>query len=332
MRSFTMTSSGKRIALTGATGFMGQFLVPKLLARGYTVRVLLKKEPENYQPSISPESPFGLYEHAVVGDLTNSHGLKKALEGVDFVVHCAGLAHAFDKADEEPYQRINNHATQHLSALAAKQGVKRFIMMSSVRAQSGPTAQTVLTEDDPFLPTDAYGRSKRDAEIFLNQEFRDSQMDWVALRPVLTYGDSVKGNMARLIKMAKWPLPLPVGSLSGRRSVLSLENLEDAVAYVLKTDGFLRRSFLVADDEPLTLGEMIEALRKGMQCKAPVINFPESLLSLAACAFGKKEILSRIAHSLEVETTALKVLGWTPLHSSKEGLEKLGQSVRLSDS
>src|SRR5215813_15621150 len=110
--------------------------------------------------------------------------------------------------------------------------VRRFVFLSSIRAQSGPVANEVLTEDMEPRPTDAYGRSKLDAERGL----ADVSIDWVAMRPVLVYGPGVKGNMAALLKLAANPLPLPFRSLPGRRSLLSVDNLVVAVDTVLRAD------------------------------------------------------------------------------------------------
>ena len=91
--------------------------------------------------------------------------------------------------------------------------------MSSIRAQSGPTAEGALTEAREPRPTDAYGRSKLAAE----QGLAASGLDWVALRLGLVYRPGVEGNMARLIKLARSPYPLPLAGLKTEHSLLGLE-------------------------------------------------------------------------------------------------------------
>ena len=111
-----------------------------------------------------------------------------------------------------------SEATVKFARAAERARVKRFVFLSSIRAQSGPTAEGVLTEEREPRPTDAYGRSKLAAE----QGLAETALDWVALRLALVYGPGVEGNMARLIKLARSPYPLPLAGLilcvSGRLS------------------------------------------------------------------------------------------------------------------
>jgi len=215
------------IALTGATGFIGQYLLREMPKRGYRVRALLRR------PASMPVQTSS----AVIGDLTRPQNMSAALEGVDAVVHSAGLAHAMSGIPENDYRLINTEATVRLARAARRAGAKRFVFLSSIRAQCGPTADTVLTEAAESRPTDAYGRSKLAAERGL----AELDLDWVSLRAVLIYGPGVKGNMAQLIKLVRSPFPLPLASLTARRSLLALENLSAAIETVLAAPGTLRR-------------------------------------------------------------------------------------------
>src|SRR6516225_297752 len=197
---------------------------------------------------------------AVVGDLARPQNMAAALADADAVIHSAGVAHAMSGLPEDDYRVLNTEATIALARAAQRAGVKRFIFLSSIRAQSGPTAEHVLTEDLAPQPTEAYGRSKLAAE----QGLAELDLDWVALRLVLVYGAGVKGNMAELVRFARAPYPLPLGALRGRRSLLALDNLVAAIDTVLAAPGRLRRPFLVADPAALTIPEMITAL-----CRRP---------------------------------------------------------------
>src|SRR6266852_8357525 len=186
------------VALTGATGFIGQCLLRDLPKRGYRLRVLLRR------PSVVPMECAS----AVVGDLARPQNMAAALADVGAVIHSAGLAHAMSGVPEDDYRMLNTDATLRLARAAQRAGVKRFIFLSSIRAQCGPTAEQVLTETLPPQPTDAYGRSKLAAE----QGLGELSLDWVALRLVLVYGAGVKGNMAELLRFALAPYPVPLGA------------------------------------------------------------------------------------------------------------------------
>jgi UDP-glucose 4-epimerase len=224
---------------------------------------------------------------------------------------------------EDDYRAINTEATVGLARAAERAGIKRFVFMSSIRAQSGPTAEGVLTEEQEPHPTDAYGRSKLGAE----QGLADLGIDWVALRPVLVYGPGVKGNMAALLDLVRSPLPLPFGSLKAQRSVLGLDNLVAAVDTALKMPGPVRRPFIVADPDPLTVGDMVAALREGLGRGPGLLPVPAALLGAVARAAGKGEAFERVSGALVASPKALMDAGWQPPLTTREGLMRLAQAA-----
>jgi len=202
------------VALTGATGFIGQYLLRELPKRGYRLRVLLRR------PSTIPLESTS----AVIGDLARAQNMSQALAGVDAVIHSAGIAHV-SGVPEDDYRLLNTEATIRLAQAAQRARARRFVFLSSIRAQCGAVEDAVQTERLEPKPVDAYGRSKLAAE----QGLAALDIDWVALRPVLVYGPGVKGNMAELLRFARSRLPLPFGGLTARRSLLSLDNLVGAI-------------------------------------------------------------------------------------------------------
>src|SRR5262249_1678902 len=144
------------------------------------------------------------------GDLATPVDWTPPLTDVDAVVHLAGIAHTGQNIADARYDLINHLATAELAAAAKQTGVKRLIFMSSIRAQSGPTAAGRLTEVDEPKPTDAYGRSKLAAEAAV----RASGVPFTILRPVLVYGSGAAGNLRALARVAPLPVPLPFGAFN----------------------------------------------------------------------------------------------------------------------
>ncbi len=305
--------TGPLIALTGSTGFVGRHLVQALTRRGWRVRVLLRR------PAEIPDGASG----AVIGDIATPHNMSAALRDADAVVHSAGLAHAMSGLPEADYRAINTDATVALARAAERAGVRRFVFLSSIRAQSGPAAQGVLTEDGEARPTDAYGRSKLAAE----EGLRALDLDWVALRPTLVYGPGVKGNMGALLELARRPGLLPLGALRGRRSLLALENLAEAVDTVLRAPGPLRRPLVVADPEPVTVPQMIAAMREGLGRGPGLLPVPAPLLGLALRLTGRGEAFERLGGSLVARPEGLTRLGWRPPVETRAGLAELARSA-----
>ena len=298
------------IALNGTTGLIGRYLLRELTNRGYRVRALLRR------PATIP-MPTG---SAVIGDLARPLNMSAALAGVDAIIHSAGIAEGMSGIPADDYRVLNTQATINLARAAGRAGVKRFVFLSSIRAQCGPTADTVLNETAEPKPTDPYGKSKLAAERGLEQ----LDIDWVALRAVLIYGPGVVGNMAQLMRLARSPFPLPLGSLHARRSLLALDNLLTAIEAVMTAPGKLRRVFIVADPQALTIGEMIAAMRRGLGRWPNVFPLPDATLELLLRAAGRQDVYQRLAGPLVADPSALiTLLRWAPTVTTTIGLGNL---------
>jgi nucleoside-diphosphate-sugar epimerase len=297
------------IALTGGTGFIGRCLLRVLSASGYRVRVLLRR------PTMLPSGSVS----AVIGDLARPQNMAAALADVDAVIHSAGVSDAASGVPDDDYRAFNTEATIGLAHAAQRAGVPRFVFLSSIRAQCGPAATEVVTEDLPPTPTDAFGRSKLAAE----QGLAEVGLDWVALRLVLVYGPGVQGNMGRLIRLARSPYPLPLGSLDARRSLLSLDNLAAAVNCVLAAPAPLRRPLIVADPDPLSVAQMIAALRRGLGRRPGLVHVPPRLLQAVLKTAGRPDSYDRLARPLVADPSRLMRLGWAPPQQTAPALELL---------
>lgn len=310
------------IALTGATGFIGRHLLTALPAKGFRVRALLRR------PADLPASATG----AVIGDIARPQNMAAALADVDAIVHSAALTpgqpdlsgqSGLTGMPADDYRSMNTEATIALARAAQRAGVKRFVFLSSIRAQTGPSAAGVVTEASPAAPESDYGRSKLAAE----EGLAGLEIDWVALRPVLVYGPGVRGNMAGLLRLARSPWPLPLGGVTAGRSLLAVENLAAAIAAVLSHPEPLRRPFVVADREVLTVGAMVAALRHGLGRAPGLIPVPAPLLRAGCAVTGRTEAYRRLAEPLVVDASALAALGWTPTVSTPEGLARLARET-----
>lgn len=303
------------ILVTGASGFVGSKLITFLAQTGKKVRAATR------HPSLIVPNP--LIEAISVPDYTQRIEWAALLDGVTKVVHLAGLAHA-EAGIHAPdtYQRINSHATAEMVGEARRAHVERFILISSIGAQSGPSADHVLTEDDDPKPVDPYGQSKLNAEAVVRQ----SDIPYVVLRPAVVYGPGAKGNPARLMRVVNTPWPLPFAAFDNRRSLLSVDNLVEAILLVLETSRALGNIYVVADYEALTLAEIIRTLR--IAANRPTRLFPVSprLIEIALRRMGRDDLWQRIGGTLLVDSSKLLSIGWKPPIETSVGLAEMAKS------
>ena len=305
----------KLILVTGASGFVGRSLVTELASLGYPVRAAMRQPADVFPRSV---------EVVAVSDLTRPVEWRALLKGVDAVVHLAGIAHAGPGIAEEVYDRVNRLATAELANAARASGVRHLVFISSIRAQSGPTAPAIVRETDTPQPTDAYGRSKLAAE----EAVRAAGVPYTILRPVLIYGPDVKGNFARLIGLARVAWPLPLALCRNRRSLLARQNLVSAINFALLHPPATGDTYLVADPQPLMLAEIVSSLRKGLGRSPGLLPVPPALISLAAMAAGRNDDWQRIGGSLVADPGKLLAAGWTPAVTTRDGLAALTAALR----
>ena len=300
----------KRVLVTGASGFIGRPLVSALLRTGYAVRVATRR-------SVSfPNS----VDEVIIPDLVNPVEWEPILRGIDCVVHLAGLAHTDESnLPFDEFDRVNWIATLQLANAAKKARVKHFVYISSVRAQVGAFATQIVRERDKPQPTDRYGSSKLAAELAI----KSVHLPFTILRPVVVYGPHVKGNFRTVIRLASLPLPLPVKGLTARRSLLGIDNLISAIAFVLNNRRAFGRTLLVADSTPLAMFEIFMTLRKAQKRSPLLVYAPASLIRRALMLLGYPHIWERLGNSLVVDTGNLESLGWSAPFDTYQGFVEM---------
>jgi UDP-glucose 4-epimerase len=288
----------KRILVTGASGFVGQPLVAALALAGYAVRAAVRR----------PVSFPNTTDIAAVPDYSRPFDWSPILSDIDVVIHLGGLVHADTAIPYEHFDRINRATSQKLALAAAGAGVKRFIFISSIRAQSGPSADHELSTVDEPRPSDAYGRSKLAAESAV----RATGVPFTIFRPVAIYGSGAKGNIATLTRLASLPLPLPFGALTNRRSLLSIDNFISAILFVINNPATIGETYLLADLEPLSVRDIFIAIREALGRRPWLIPISPKIFEHALMILNRTDVWDRLGRELVVDTTKFLLLGWHP--------------------
>ena len=286
-----------RVLVTGADGFVGHHLVPYLVAQGYSVVAASRAVTTFNSPDVTAVPLL---------DLSRMFDWQPLLDQCDAVVHLAGIAHKY--AEDDFYDRVNHRATSALARAISRGATKHLVFISSIAAQSGSYADHDLTEDDLPTPNNAYGRSKVAAE----QAIRAAGISFTILRPVVIYGEGEKGNFATVHQISRLPIPLPLGALSARRSVLSIENFNSAVATALSNPRARGETFIVSDPTPVTVADLIARYRASLGRSPWLVPMPESWIKAFLEAAGQAAVWERIGRPLVAPPTRLLAIGWEP--------------------
>lgn len=311
-----------RLAITGASGFLGRYLCAELPGRGFDVLAVPRA-------LLTPPTPGA-------GD---AGALARILEGADGVIHLAGRAHVMRETAADPvaaYRAANVEVTGRVLAAARAAGVPFLVLASSVKAV-GEASNTPWTEATVPGPQDAYGRSKLEAEGLVaaasSAGFRTA-----SLRFPLMYGPGVRANMLRLFQLVDRGMPLPLGGIRNRRSLLFTGNAATAILALLQR-GEPGAAYFVSDDEDLSTAELIRAIARALDRPARLLPVPEGVLRAAGRAgdlVGRvvpvpitSAAIGRLLGSLQVDISRLRAAsGYIPSFTVAEGLEQTARWFR----
>lgn len=296
----------RRIMITGSDGFVGKHLVGHLLQRGFEISATTR----------SATTDQFAYDHFALGNIDGSTDWRAALKDCDTVVHLAGET----SANHSILDTVNNLATKRLVHQSVDAGVSTFIFLSSLAVLDQSTSP--LTDSTPTAPRTAYGLSKLNAECHV-ADFKKSGGASIILRSPLIYGAGAKGKWKHLTRLALSPIPLPIGSLDYRRTLLSIGNLISAVERILVLGpSSPSGAYVVGDDEPLALTDIVRIIRTASGRPLRIVRVPPSILKSPFAALGKQRAFNRLLGTLEVNSQRFRDdFGWMPAETAENAIK-----------
>ncbi|WP_435750958.1 NAD-dependent epimerase/dehydratase family protein [Thauera sp. AutoDN2] len=305
-----------RLLVTGANGFIGSRVLDRLAAECCeavgAVRQGAMKHPGwtkwMHGPDLGPDADW-----------------EPLLTGTDVVIHTAARVHMMQEDSNtagEAHRLVNTQGTLALARQAAAAGVRRFIFISTIKVMGEQSRRPFRAGDTP-APSDAYARSKLDAEQGLEAIGHESGMEWVIIRPPLVYGPGVGGNFATLVKWLARGIPLPLGAIDNRRSLVARDNLVDLIATCVDHPAAANRTFMVSDGEDLSTTALIRRLSEAMEIRPWLIPVPARALLRVGRLLGQGPLLERLCGDLQVDIEDTKSrLGWHPRIDVDTGLRQ----------
>ncbi len=306
------------VLVTGSTGFVGVALLNRLDDdRAFSTTGVVRASGDNGYKNIATIE---------VKNISPETNWSEPLKNIDAVVHLAARVHVLKEGVSDSlaaYRLMNVDATLNLAKQALQAGVKRFIYLSSIKVNGEFTVPgTPFSEVILQPPTDPYGLSKYEAEIQLRELAKNSSMEVVIIRPPLVYGPGVKANFKAMMEWLNKGIPLPLGAIKNKRSLVSVDNLADFIVVCLAHPLAANETFLVSDGADLSTTELLKLLALGLNRPARLIPIPMGVLEFAFNVLGRASISQRLCGSLQVDISKAKtLLSWHPPLTVEAALE-----------
>lgn len=327
--------------ITGAPGFVGSTFIKRHLQENVqlTAAVLAGEEVGHLPDTVKRTTLEPLSE---LSDYTS------ALQNIDVVIHLAARVHVMQETAADPLQefrKVNLYGTERLARQAAKACVKRFVFMSTIGVNGDNSGDKPYTEDDVVYPHNHYSVSKYEAEVALRQISIETGMEVVIIRAPLVYGPGNPGNFLSLLRIVSKSVPLPLASISNKRSLIYIGNLVDALAMCATHPAAAGQTYLVSDGEDVSTPELVCRVARALGVRVRLMPFPVLLMKLAGKLldnfgfwivniglFGSKAekrihnyrftgAVNRLTGSLTVDSSKIRQeLGWVPPFTMEEGL------------
>ncbi|MDA9762928.1 NAD-dependent epimerase/dehydratase family protein [Gammaproteobacteria bacterium] len=307
----------KKILVTGSTGFVGTELCYELQNTEYFISNTVR----DCSKLIS-----GL-DNIVIPSFSSDTDWSDALEGCDTIIHLAARAHILNDSCSDPlsaFRLTNTSATLNLAEQAAACGVSRFIFLSSIGVNGSKTDQKIFHYNDSPSPHSPYAVSKFEAEIGLREISERTNLDVVIIRSPAIYGRNAPGNFGLLTKCIRYGLPIPVGSILNKRSLVSVENIVSFIIACIDHKAAANELFLISDGEDLSTIQLLNVLGKLVGKKPVIFKFSLKLLRFLFMYLGKLKAGESLMENLQLDSKRSRdLLNWTPPFSPKTLIKKL---------
>ena len=321
--------SGKTCLVTGASGFIGSILCAELKIRGASVKALLHS------------NVHGPWEDGFVCELGQQNIPAQMMQGVDIVFHLAARAHALSDSStqESLYFKTNVDGTHDLLKAAGAAGVEKFILFSSVKAM-GEECNFRLNEESNAKPLTIYGKSKLEAEkLVLDGGYVTAS---TVLRLSMVYGNSVKGNLPKMINAISRNRFPPFPKIQNKRSMIHVEDVVQAAILAATNKISAGKTYILSDGIDYSTRELYEKICESINKKIPGWEVPIFILNFIA-KFGDvfkfitkrrffidSDSLQKLIGNAYYDSSKIQLeLGFTPKHTLFAELENIIMSLNL---
>ncbi len=265
-----------KILVTGATGFLGYWVVDRLVEEGQQVKILVRKS-----SSLDELQKFNLEQ--CFGDVTNLESLIEATKDVDCVFHLAGLI-AYKRTDRPAMENVNIEGTRNVIEACKRNSVKKLVYLSSVVAIGASFDGVPLNEHSVYNISHlnlGYFETKHKAELLVRNAALQGELDAVMINPSTIYGggDAKKGSRGAQLKVARGKMPFYTG---GGVNVVSVEDVIECLMACWKK-GRAGERYIVAG-ENILIKDLFQKIAKASGVKPPSVYLPTPAVKVLGAA------------------------------------------------
>ena len=311
-----------KVLITGINGYIGNRLFSVLKQHNFSVSGTVR-DTEMFMCKECNQL-------IVTGDISSFNNWHQVLSDIDIVIHLAGMAHIFSEPSDksrmlENYRVVNRNATLRLAQGAVDAGVRRFIYISSIGVLGNTTIDKIFNNRSKYNPQESYAVSKMEAELGLKKIEELSNIEVVIVRPPLVYGPRHSGNFYRLLKLVDigLPLPLPLGGMKAKKSMISLDNLCSLLIKTITEPLPKYSKLVVSDGSYWSTAELVSLIAEYMGKKKQIFTVPRFILNAFGSLVGKREEVRKLSVPLQVDgSETAEILNWSPIQSPEDGLKE----------
>ncbi len=279
-----------KIAISGASGFIGGYLQNFLIGAGHDLIFLQR----------SSSQSDGI--EVVNFDLDNFDTFnQQKLKDVDVVVHLAACVHNFT-ADLGDHMRRNFKATEALYYASAAAHVKKFIFVSTVGVYGKDHSDFKLYVNSPTDPQSPYALSKLEAERFLLSQLNNGPIISIVRLPLI-YGPNAPGNVMLLSKLIKTFKIMPFAGFQNKRSIIKVCSVCNILKQMCEDLNLHSGLHLLAEKIPISTQQLIEYITNDSSLYVRCIPVPKLLIKTVLFTIQKKSIFEKICGDLVFEST-----------------------------
>jgi len=313
--------------VTGATGFVGNYLIEELLKHNYKITCLVRKETKLHN-----QNKINL----VLGNITNKESVDEAVKGKDIVFHLVGIGNisALSRDSYEKFREVNVEGTRNVLDACKKYKVKKIIYLSSTAAM-GLIKKSVINENDICNPKTPYQKSKYESEQLIKGYIQRYNLPVIILRPTMIYGPRMKhGQILKIYKLMKRGFFPFVDGGNATIPAVHVKDVVDAIMAAAK-NGRIGETYILASDDNKSLREIVSIIKIKGNLKVVKINMPKSFLKIPVFILQNISLIININPPMTLQrlnsftfnrvfdiSKAKKELGWTPKIKFEQGLEE----------